>query len=96
MALRADLLAEVVDVLDGSGDYTGEWIDTGGIQRVRLLNTGLGGVSVTLEHSIDQVNVMPDSWTSGDEKDLTTRYFRFAINGGTPSLGFQLSIRVVS
>lgn len=96
MANRADLI-EVNTTLSGSGTYAGDWLDSAGVLRARLLFQFSGQVgTVTLEQSSDQTNVIAtDTWTNDTERSLTARYFRITANGGAASAAFRAVIRTV-
>lgn len=108
MAPRADLLGEVDTTLDGSGNYTGPWIDTGGILKVRIAwqsNMAPTAGVVKVEESSDQANVIRVQFTgsggdSGEgqrvDVDLGARYFRFKISGGTANATLRLSLRSIA
>lgn len=101
MAQRTDLVAEIDTTLDGSGDYTGPWIDSAGIFRLRVANTGSG---VRIEESNDQTNTVQVNTVevsseglpyAQEEISITARYFR--VRGyGDPNAALHASVRVVA
>lgn len=108
MAQRADLLSEVDTALDGSGNYTGPWIDTGGVEQVRVTwqaNMSPSAGVVTVEESSDQSAIVcvPFVGSGGDSGEgqrtdvpLGARYFRFKIAGATASTPLRLAIRRIA
>lgn len=95
MAKRADLLAEVDTTLDGSGDYTGEWLDSAGVDTIRVLHL-IAGTQAIIQESSDQSSVLSTPVPSGyGEVPLTARYFRLAVDGGTANATFRATIRKV-
>ncbi len=95
-AKRADLVIEVQDTTDGSGNWTGEWIDSGGFKNV-LIGYEVGTAGVRLEFSSDGSAVLTNSGSpvaSGTVIGIGTRFFRAAISGGTPNDSFWLVGRI--
>lgn len=96
MAKRADLLAEIDTTLDGSGDYTGEWLDSAGVNLARVLYAA-AGTQALVQESSDQTNVLSTPVPTGyGEVPLTARYFRLAVDGGTANAAFRAMIRAVN
>lgn len=100
MAQRTDLVAEIETTLDGSGDYTGPWIDSAGIFKVRVVNVGSG---IRIEQSNDQTNAVQistvDVGVEGpyrhEEIAITARYFR--VRGyGDANAPLHAAVRVVA
>jgi type 1 fimbria pilin len=101
MAQRADLLAELDITLDGSGDYTGPWLDSAGVLLLRVVNTGSG---VRIEESNDQTNLVQintieiagEGLPYGQEEiPITARYFR--VRGyGEANAALHAAVRVVA
>lgn len=100
MAQRTDLIAEIDTTLDGSGDYTGSWLDSGGIFLIRVVNTGSG---VRIEESNNQTDVVQVNtsevaaeglpWAQ-EEMSLTARYFR--VRGyGDANAALHVAVRVI-
>lgn len=95
MARRGDLLVEVNSTLDGSGDYTGDWIDSSGIFTIRVLAT-TAGVNPGIQQTADQVYIFSDTLGAGyQEYPITARYFRLYMDGGTPNAAFRAIVRAV-
>jgi hypothetical protein len=95
MAQRADLLAEIDTTLDGSGDYTGDWIDSSEIYSVRVLYSGVG-TQALIQESANQTNVLSTSLPVGfGEVPITARYFRFAVDGGSANATLRATVRTV-
>jgi hypothetical protein len=106
---RNDLCLELYEVLDGSGNYTGEWLETSGISAVRVAASFTGGSPTT---RIEEGQF--DTSASGGEPrairsqvapfagnkayaqvDLTCRYFRLTVTGGSADESFAATVRVV-
>lgn len=96
MAHRMDLLAEINTTLDSSGDYTGDWIDSAGIDTVRIAYSSAGARGL-IQESTDQVEIRSAELPVGyGEMPITLRYFRFAVDGGTPNAALRATLRVVT
>jgi hypothetical protein len=96
MARRGDLLVEVNTTLDGSGNYTGDWIDSSGIERIRVLST-TASVFPQIQQTADQVYIFQDTLASGSEEyAITGRYFRLAMVSGTANATYRAIVRAVS
>ena len=96
MAQRADLVFEGPITLNGSGDFTGDWLDSAGIHVVAAAYTQ-GTAGVQLEQSTNASTLLIlDSWAQGAEKPILARYFRISVDGGTPNATVQISVRTVS
>ena len=100
MAQRSDILFEIDTTLDGSGNYTGPWIESSGIHTVILTFTeGLGGGSgyPKFHLSADATNVIRsiESVGPGGEYKIPTRYFRFQESAGNANATFRLSIKAL-
>lgn len=93
MARRTDLLVEVDTTLDGTGRYVGDWVDTAGVLTIRVFTTQ--GSSLLIEQSADQVQILADTLGVDLEFDLTMRYFRIAVDGGTPNAAFRGTVRAI-
>lgn len=101
MATRFDLVAELDTTLDGSGDYTGPWIDSSNIYKIRIVNVGSG---MRIEESNNQTDIVqvntvgiPDEGLpyNAEEVLITSRYFR--IRGyGDPNAPIHASVRIVN
>lgn len=91
MSVRSDLIVEVDTTLDGGGLYVGDWIDSGGIQRLRGV---VQGGSLSIDESSDQSVVLRTvALADGDEMSVTARYFRM-VGTGSPSAAFRAVFRV--
>jgi hypothetical protein len=97
---RPDLPIEVEDVLDSTGNYYSEWVDSSKILSVRVAFTYSGGnaVSAAIQESNDTVAIVRASSgvTSGSEVNLVGRYFRLWLNGSTPGETVHAAVRAVS
>jgi len=101
MSQRADLIAEIDTTLDGSGDYTGSWLDSAGIFKVRVVNTGSG---VKIEESNNQSDIVQVNTVAiaseglpyaQEEIALTARYFR--VRGyGDASAALHAAVRAIA
>jgi hypothetical protein len=105
---RKDLLLEAHPTLDGSGNFSTDWIDSAYVDSVRVACTFNGGSPVVqvIEGQYD-----PDS--SGDprmmrtqtitvsankayaELPLTCRFFQFAVTGGLAENPVAVTVRGV-
>lgn len=105
---RNDLTVELFELLDGSGDYTGDWLDTSGVQSVRVSASFNGGApTVSIEeaqfdtsHSGDPrvirtQSVPVASLHAWAQLDLSARYYRLTVSGGSADNPFAATIRVV-
>jgi type 1 fimbria pilin len=102
-APRADLLLEVDTTLDGSGEYIGDWIDTGGVLTALVTfqsNSSTGIFEV--QQSMDQSFVFFDGngpnlggGGSSQEYPLRARYFRIKASGGTASATLRACVRAI-
>lgn len=100
MAQRNDLITELDTNLDGSGDYTGPWIDSASVYRVRVVNTGSG---LRIEESNNQADTVSLHTVgisaeglpyAAEEIPITARYFR--VRGyGDPNAPLHAVVRVV-
>lgn len=97
MAQRADLLAEISTTLDGSGNFAGTWIDSGGVKNVRVIHSSVG-VTPQIDESSDQSVILGNTTVSGGyaEAPLTARYFRLTVSGGTANATFRAVLRAVN
>ena len=100
MAQRSDILLEVDTTLDGSGNYTGPWIEAAEIHTVVAVWTdGIGGSSgyPKFNLSADSSNVIRslESISPFTEYKIPARYFRFQVSGGTANAVLRLSIKAV-
>jgi hypothetical protein len=97
---RADLLDEIDTVLSGSGDYTGDWIDTASVFRVRVMYTFnvAPAPQVLIDESMDQNAILGSSQVKPDapELPLTARYIRVRVAGGGSGAAFRASVRAVA
>lgn len=105
---RSDIAVEVDELLDGSGNYTGPWLETVDIFTVRVTCRFNGGSpTVVLEEGIfttnDSIpkvlrsNTIPISSLHGFAGvDLSCRYFRLVVSGGSADNLFQACVRVVA
>jgi hypothetical protein len=95
---RPDLPIEVDDVLDSTGNYMSEWVDSSKILSIRVAATGVS--YSTVQESNDAVNVVRSlsGVQNGTEVFLTARYFRVQFNAGTSSAGAPVhaAVRAVS
>lgn len=95
MTQRVDLLAEIDTTLDAAGDYTGDWIDSGGVNTIRVLYSAIGTQGL-IQESADQVSALSSPVPAGyGELPLTARYFRFTVDGGTANAALRATIRAV-
>lgn len=106
---RNDILAELWEVLDTSGDYTGAWTETAGIYRIRVacsFNDGTPTVRIDegqydasasgAEPRLIRNQSVPVSSNRGfAELDLSTRYFRLVVLDGLEENPFAATIRKV-
>lgn len=100
MARRIDLIAEIDTTLDGSGDYTGEWIDSCGIRTIRVANVGSG---VRIEESNNQTDIVQVNTSdvapeglpyNKEEITITARWLR--VRGyGSPNGPLHAAVRVI-
>lgn len=105
---RGDLLLEQYTSLDGSGAYSGDWIETAGIAAIRVALAFNGGSpTVRVDESIYPApsggsgvpkvvreNAVPVSSLYGyAEIDLCARYYRVVIAGGLSSGTVSMSVR---
>jgi hypothetical protein len=107
--LRKDLCLELYEVLDGSGNYTGEWLETSEIFTLRVAALFNGGSPTTRieegqfdtsasggEPRVIRSRVVPfASNRAYVQIDLTCRYFRLTITGGSAEESFAATVRVV-
>jgi hypothetical protein len=96
MAARTDLIIEVDATTDGSGNYAGDWFDSGSVLVVRAVVSGIGNCFI--EESADQVHLLTYNPVSGAPSDIpiTGRYFRFAAVGSTPNAALRAAVRRVA
>lgn len=105
---RQDIIVELYEVLDGSGNYTGDWIETSDINTIRVACSFNGGTPTV---RVDEGQYDPSA--SGDprlirsqsiafaslrafgEVDLTARYFRLVVSSGSADNPFASTIRAV-
>jgi hypothetical protein len=101
MAQRTDLVAEIDTTLDGTGDYTGPWIDSAGIFLIRIVNVGSG---IRIEESNDQTNTVQINTVeiageglpyAQEEIAITARYFR-VMGYGDPNAPLHAAVRIVA
>lgn len=105
---RTDLTVELFELLDGSGAYTGDWLDTSGVQSVRVSASFNGGTpTVSVEEAqfdtgnsgdprvIRTQNVPVSSLRAWAGLDLSARYYRLTVSGGSADNPFAATIRVV-
>jgi len=105
---RLDLVIELDELLDGSGNYTGPWLETTDIYTVHVACKFNGGSpTVTIEHGIytshsadpktlHYTDVPVSSTAASADVDLMSRYFRLTIAGGSADNLFQSTIRRLS
>lgn len=96
---RSDLVLEVTGNLDASGAHSTAWIDSGGINSIRVAATGSNGWVV--EQSTDTVNslgTMQTGSTDTTEVFIAARYFRlsFAQGSSWANSPFAVSVRRAS
>ena len=106
---RNDILFELFELLDSSGNYTGAWLETAGITRVRVVCSFNGG-SPTLridegqydagasggEPRVMRSQTVPVTANRGyAELDITTRYLRLAVSSGLGDNPFGATVRSV-
>lgn len=104
---RVDLPVEVDVLLNGSGAYTGPWLETVDIFNVRVSCLFNGGSpTVTVEEGIYTANdntpkvirsqnVPVSSLAAYAALSLSARYFRLTVTGGSADNLFQATIRSV-
>jgi hypothetical protein len=96
---RPDLPIEVDDVLDGTGNYYSEWVDSSKILSVRVVFNGIGNtVGAAIQESNDTVNIVhaASGLTNGSEVNITGRYFRLWLANSTPGEVVRATVRAVS
>lgn len=98
MAHREDIALEVNDVLDGTGQFFSEWVDSSDVLHIgiRYAFGGGSGVSVVVQESPDAGTVIMSGSSvpsGGGEAGIYCRYFRLAASGGSPGAAFVASIR---
>ena len=104
MPQRADLLSEVDTTLDGSGDYTGPWIDTAGVDKIRVVYRSTSAGVLYIDQSSDQSFVLYEglqaplgSSVGGlSELILGARYFRVRADGDMAGVAFHCSVRAIA
>lgn len=98
MGYRNDLVLELDTVADGSGQYTGVWIDTAGVPAVTV-SSSLTSVTHRLELSQDGSTSYASYDISGStqipliEYPLPARYFRVAFVSASANQAFKLTVR---
>lgn len=93
MALRADLVIEEDTAFVG-GNYTSAWIDSGGIDAVRVIHDG--GNNAVVEESTNQSDIVNSiAVTNGSTLHLTARYFRVTATGGTTA-PYHIAVRALA
>lgn len=98
MTPRGDLVIEVLDSTDGSGNYTGAWVDTSGIREL-FFEVENGTAGVMLEYSSDGSTALAGSAfvpTNGVVHQVYARYIRFKIVSGSVSSAFWAMGRIWS
>ncbi|HEY2086258.1 MAG TPA: hypothetical protein VGH54_09565 [Mycobacterium sp.] len=103
MSQRVDLLSEVDTTLDGSGGYIGPWIDSAGVDKIRVTFRCASAGVLYVDHSSDQTNVLYEgleavlgSSIGGlSEQPLGARYFRVRADGDTANASLRLAVRAL-
>ena len=107
---RNDILLEENTILDGSGAYTSPWVETSGIEMIRVAAMFNGGTpTVKIQEGVygsgsndpsGGIVRNQDVVVSGNpgyaELAITARYFRLLITGGTSNGSYRATIRKVS
>ena len=95
MAARSDLLVEADTILDGSGHYEGDWLDSGGVTRVAVIAVSSGsGPDLRLDQGADGSTAdWSPSFPASGELPVVGRYFRLRVAGGTPNATFVATLR---
>lgn len=92
MAQRSDLVLEGPITLDGSGNYTGPWIDSAEIRSVGVIHSGTPGSQIEFSSDASAV-INIDTWTNFTEKPV---HSRFSVAGGTANATVKVSVRAMS
>lgn len=104
---RRDINFELYEVMDGSGDYTTDWLESAEIFTIRVACSFNGGTpTVRVDEGqydsgagtprlIRSQSVSVASGRGFAELDLTGRYFRLVVSGGLADNAFAATVRTV-
>ena len=96
MAARVDMLQEVINNLNSSGEYEGEWYESAGVRSIFIPYEIPNGASISIQHSVYTFDIVSQESLTDDMNsyNLPSRYFRVVISGGSSNAAFRFSVRV--